>query len=310
MSILISFRPSHCFDRIHAARVITRDGIDINDTVTALSPLIPDVARSHAFMHETMEDTSLLNRVLYDQGSIFSGIQVFTTGQVGCYKAHVAVWEQIPVNETWMVLEGDAVVLPETVAQLQQLLSAVTDEYEYINLVHSNHIVNSNPSPVTLILSECPRFAYDCHVTGMIAYLVTYSGAQKLLQHAFPIQVPVDVYVTTFRDYTDPSFTFAFTELCFFGMTGRASLVGHDCFYCKLPRTGTGMLELLVGLTVGSLLLGILGTLTCWCYLHTIPGCRLAGSCIQPCLSPKRQCPMDDPAVAEHMLAELQTDRV
>eukprot|EP00961_Rhodomonas_salina_P164560 2217122-Rhodomonas_salina.2 len=253
-----------------------------------------------------MDNASLLNRVLFHQRSALSGKQVFTTGQVGCYKAHVAIWRQIPPNETWLVLEHDAVVLPHTIGLLRQLTHSVSDEYEYINLLHRYPVPTAITSPVTELLRECPRYQYDCTPLHTTAYLLTHSGAQKLLQHAFPIEVPVDWYIATLRDYNDPSFTYAFTAHGFFGLSGRPSQVGHRCFICKLPTTALGMICFLTALTLGSLLLGVLGTISWGRYRRTAQRRPRTDDSIHKSLGPDAliECLSEDTGIADRMLDE------
>eukprot|EP00961_Rhodomonas_salina_P261645 3536284-Rhodomonas_salina.1 len=174
-----------------------------------------------------MAGASLLNRVLYAHDLVYTGKQVFTDGQVGIYRAHVAVWAQVPLGETWLVLESDMVVVPETVGLILELESAAHGAYDYINIVPTNAVRNAEPSAVTPLLQECPPGDKECKVTGACAYLVTGIGARKLLQHAEPIELPVDWYVTTMRDFSDASFRLAFTERGFFGAVNHHSLVGH-----------------------------------------------------------------------------------
>ena len=283
---------------VDRVRVIAQPHVNLTALREGLAPLGAEFRRAPAFMHETMAGASLLNRVLYAHDAIYSGKQVFTAGQVGVYRAHVAVWEEMPPDETWLVLESDMVALPETVGLIAELEAAAGAAYDYLNLVPTNVVHNAEPSPVTPLLRECPPGDHECQVMGACAYLVTGLGARKLLRHATPIEMPLDWYVTTMHDFSDASFRMAFTDRGFFGSLKHESLVGHVRVRFLLPETADGVRWFLLELSLGCLALGVLGTLAC--------GLLLRGS---PCgAAPPHDCPSDDPEAAAPMLAAPPPD--
>lgn len=223
-----------------AARVISAGGeAAVVALLVALHTALPpgtDVAAAPAVTDARMSDAALFPRLLAAAGARVDERQIFDSSVLGVYFAHMLVWQQVPPNETWLVLEDDAVVPnPELLAQ--QLSSVLGTGYDLVNLAPNHPPLGSTPSDEHAQLRECPRHDPACVVIGTLAYLVTHEGAQKLLAHAVPPEVAVDWYVSSVRDYLDASFTLAFAAPpLLLHPSGRRSTIDHRCFLCKLPR--------------------------------------------------------------------------
>lgn len=258
--LLLLFFPVREALFISAARIITPDraASERGDLYRDVASFVPDTGTSPAVMNASMEHASLLNRYLYDQGSRLDGFQIMDTRVMGCYLAHLAVWEQIPPGETWLILEDDAVMLPgaDTLLQAMQMRP-----YKYVNLAPTRTPPRRITSPHSGMLRECAVGDPGCYVLSTAAYLLTYEGALIARRHALPAEVCVDYYLSSLRDYTDPSFTYAFTENPLFGSNGRRSLIGHFCVHCQLPRTDQLLVLFLIILVVIVFTAGILVSL-------------------------------------------------
>lgn len=112
-----------------------------------------------------------------------------TPGDVGCYHAHLAVWQAFldggaPVA---LVLEDDVVFHPEFLPALAQALR-VGDHWDYLQL---NRIRAKQPIQQGLV-GNWRLNAYLGPATGMAAYLITRDLAARLLPQMLPIRQPID----------------------------------------------------------------------------------------------------------------------
>lgn len=253
---------------ISAVRIIT-PSYDTASTIITNSLLrehIPDAGWSPAFMNVDMTSVSLLNRVLYENGVHFTGKQIANTRQAGCFLAHLFVWQSIPPGETWLIMEDDAVVFDDSVYMLAQVMRQIgacvsKDRYDVINFAPS--VVRNAPTCVpdrgnnmSVCVRECPRDDRSCFVLGAVAYVITYSGAQKLIKHALPMELTLDWYMTLFASFVDPEFQYGFVDAVF-GHSGRPSRIGYNCILCNLPQTGLGMVAFLSILSLLSFGVGV-----------------------------------------------------
>jgi hypothetical protein len=222
-----------------AARVITTGGdpavVALLVALSAALPLDTDIATFPAVVGANMADAALFARLLAAVGARVDERQIFDERGLGAHLSHARVWAQVPRNATWLIFEDDA-VLANPAAFVDVLPSLLATPYDLVNLAPNHPPLGHVPSPVHTQLRECARHDPACVVIGTRAYLLTYEGAQKLLVHASPPEVAVDWYVSSVRDYLDASFAIAFLPQPLFGISGRASTIGHHCLLCKLPR--------------------------------------------------------------------------
>jgi len=222
-----------------AARVIAAArGPAVLALLAVLRAALPpdtDVDTAPAVLDANMDVAALFPRLLAAAGARLDGKQIFDERVLGAYLAHAQVWAQVPPGATWLVLEDDA-LLPDAAQLARALPTLLETPYDYVNLAPTWPPLGSQPSLWHPGLRECPRNDIGCAVLGSFAYLVTHAGAQKLLAHARPPEVAVDWYVSSLRDFLDPSFALAFVTEPLFATGGRPSTIGHHCLLCRLPR--------------------------------------------------------------------------
>ena len=129
-------------------------------------------------------------------------------GEVGCALSHIRMWQRLIrecIDEV-LILEDD-VLLGEMFLHVLRHRSRFPADWELINFVtDAPHIPFGNP--ICDIYKVC-RFQGWANRTG--AYLINRRGAQKLLNHAFPIRWPADgitgrIYITELVSYgIDPN---------------------------------------------------------------------------------------------------------
>jgi glycosyl transferase family 25 len=113
-------------------------------------------------------------------------------GEIGCYMSHARCWEQIVAQDIdyALILEDDAILTPEIKGFIAKLADS-TQEWDYIKLSHGRkpkNILNAIDLGDGLSLGQCIKLPST--TTGQ---LVSLAGANKLLEHAYPIARPIDI---------------------------------------------------------------------------------------------------------------------
>ncbi len=146
--------------------------------------------------------------------------------------------------------QEDVIIKAAQAHALRNLVEEAGGAYHHINLMPTFSVAHSVRSPSSTALRECPPGDPRCFVLGAQAYLLTHDGAQMLRRHAHPVDLPVDWYLTTLRDFLEPGFHAAFVEQGLFSTSGRPSTIGHECLLCNLPHDAPGMLALFAGIAL------------------------------------------------------------
>eukprot|EP00961_Rhodomonas_salina_P282438 3816421-Rhodomonas_salina.1 len=179
----------------------------------------------------SMTGSSLQTQLLFAYGEKLTSKQLLNPNMLAAYEAHVAAWRLVPENATWLILEDDAVVEQHTIKRLQLLLHSLKGGVDFINLWPFREVVQGSVwSNASVLLRECPSTAPLCHVLGQVAYIITYQGAQLLLRHALPPELPIDWYTESVHMLLDHTFRHTFTASRVFGHAGKGLFSWYHCF--------------------------------------------------------------------------------
>lgn len=220
--------------KVSAARVITADP---TTDITAVRDVIRDSRLFPAVTNASMWQTTLFHRVMHGMDRVYTGYQVQNAAVVGCFLAHLNLWESIPHGETWMVFEDDAVIDNETLARVGGVLLSVRDRYyDFINLAPRRVPAVAARSTLSPLLRYCPHHVPGCEILGTTAYLITHDGARKLSAQfraaGSRVDVPVDVFVAVMRSHMDASFVMGASHEALFRTSRRPSTIGHEFALC------------------------------------------------------------------------------
>lgn len=123
-----------------------------------------------------------------------NGQTALTRGEIGCYLSHMRLWKHI-LEENKLVtaiFEDDA----DIPADLMEWVGSAMHYFGMWDLVYLGY--NWNPA-VDAIQDVAdfvlPKISDHYHV--LIGYLITATGASKLIENALPIRMPVDCYVAS-----------------------------------------------------------------------------------------------------------------
>lgn len=118
-------------------------------------------------------------------------------GQLGCYASHYLLWQKcIELNHPIIILEDDALIYPKPFMDIVNNIELLTKKYECIRLFD-----NKRPHFFKLkqmILSHTSIYKFSKGHMSTTGYLLTPSGAQKLLQHSNKWYMAVDIYMDRF----------------------------------------------------------------------------------------------------------------
>lgn len=194
------------------------------------------------------EDNALKYLTFYTRYLMLSGrhdhMQLSNPGMLGCFLSHVRLWTSIRPNETVAIFEEDAYIDFVSAERMQILSRDVTRlglTWDVL-LLESGHNLIASGEWVSLgsLAATClyePGHAKMCTWFGTRGYLMTYKGAQHLLQFVYPISVQVDALMGLVATFS-PGFHMIWTRqdiahLRLFHMTG----VWDACFKCYLPAS-------------------------------------------------------------------------
>lgn len=139
-----------------------------------------------------------LNRPRYEH-RMFNSL-----GAVGCYLSHLSVAQKI-VNDNLphaLVLEDDGIPNKDAKSKLEKMFSAGTMPTD-----GDFYILSAAFLPNGMIKSvNNDWFRLYNIFFGMQAYILTNSGARKILANAFPFEMHVDAYVGTLASIPEKDF--------------------------------------------------------------------------------------------------------
>lgn len=160
--------------------LVQRSGIEYERISGVLGAALSDQEK------ETLVDSSQYNRIMSIPAD---------NGSIGCYMSHIKVWKEFLKSQYKyaIVMEDDVTFDPAKFANVVSSIKTHTfGEWDIIsfNLAHDGwpvHIHNITGTEHSLV-----KYRRRISLTG--CYMITRSGAIKLLKKALPIKMPVDYY--------------------------------------------------------------------------------------------------------------------
>ena len=123
-------------------------------------------------------------------------MQLSTPAMLGCMLSHLQIWRSVRPHEMIAVFEEDAYidrVSAQRMAALSRDMASVGSTWDVL-LLESGHslIATGRWRHIGEYAATCNRsLDSPCTWFGTRGYLITHSGAQHLLRHAYPISVQV-----------------------------------------------------------------------------------------------------------------------
>ena len=117
--------------------------------------------------------------------------------QLGCYSSHYLLWEKcVSLNEPIIVLEDDAVIIPDQFLNFYNNIQNVKSDYQCIRLFY-----NQTKKSKFLVVENFDAFEIIKFLKGpmyTVGYYLTPAGAEKFLENSGEWILPVDIYMDRF----------------------------------------------------------------------------------------------------------------
>ncbi len=115
--------------------------------------------------------------------------------EIGCFLSHYKIWQKMVHDNTEMalVIESDAVFSEEALKSINKV-AGLDNGWDLIMMFYRECFPSFWNQKKITDASNLVKFANKCACTT--AYLLTLSGAKKLIDRAMPISLPVDDYMT------------------------------------------------------------------------------------------------------------------
>lgn len=117
-----------------------------------------------------------------------NALRFLSNGSIGCILSHVKVYNQI-INKGIkysLILEDDIIITNQTYIALNNLLKEIPSDFDILYLASNNSENNNLLSRISdsLYIPLYPR-------SGQYAYLISETGARKLIKNIFPVKIVV-----------------------------------------------------------------------------------------------------------------------
>lgn len=167
-------------------------------------------------------------------------MQLSTPAMLGCLLSHIRLWESVLPNETIAVFEEDAYidrVSSERMHSLSYDMRGIAS-WDVLMLESGQRLISSGEwQYIGDLAATCSSNSTPCTWFGTRGYLITYSGAQHLLRHVYPISVQVDALMGLVAAFS-PGFNMYWTrENIAHIRLFHISSVWDACIKCYLPTT-------------------------------------------------------------------------
>ena len=123
-----------------------------------------------------------------------SHYEIDSAGAVGCSLSHFRAWRSLLDSgaPAMVIFEDDTRVPPDFRQRLTQLLHDLPPKWDIVQFYNTRYnggVFGCQPDPTRQPWSTCEN------IMGAFAYMISPSGAQKMLKDAFPIELHVDAYM-------------------------------------------------------------------------------------------------------------------
>jgi len=165
-----------------------------------------------------------------------SHAQLSSWGAVGCYMSHVLTWlSMIESNEPYCaVFEDDVSLIDNFKEEFQKRMQFVPEDADVI-ILGAMH--NFSPIKYNEYFNKIDGVFFGLH-----AYIITNSGAKKILNNAFPIEVQLDSNIS-YTGFLDNVKLYDMPGMC--SQKTHVSSIQKDCRVCNLTDSNIKLLFIL-----------------------------------------------------------------
>ncbi|MDT0596431.1 glycosyltransferase family 25 protein [Glaciecola petra] len=147
-----------------------------------------DYIRIPAVDGEQLSEQAIQTHTKADYRDYYKTLRV---GEIGCYLSHRKCWERVLEKSLdYAIILEDDFVLEEDLGSLPELLSNIEQSWDCIKLLEYPEKRNAVQS---FAYGDKTLFRYDKIPSRTCAYVISKSGASKMLKHSEKVGRPVDI---------------------------------------------------------------------------------------------------------------------
>jgi GR25 family glycosyltransferase involved in LPS biosynthesis len=160
-----------------------------------------------------------------------------TKGAIGCYLSHYKIWQKIIENNlnNVLILEDDINTIIDY-EKIKQYIDAIPEDYDIAMLswfkLWFDPLENKNKKN---IINKYWYKYNSVNVYSCGSYLISKSGAEKLIKNAFPICYQVDGYINIITNI-DPNFNRYISTKSIFNQINLGSDIQINCKECDITE--------------------------------------------------------------------------
>jgi glycosyl transferase family 25 len=162
-----------------------------------------------------------------------SHYEIDAGGAIGASLSHIAAWEKLLASSApaMIVFEDDIELKPGLTDRLTQVISQLPAEWDVVQFENTNFgngVHGCKPDPAMAPWYNCTS------LMGAHAYMISRSGAKKLLEKAYPIEMHIDAYMAFMSRMGH--IKMIWNPLIQIDQAGQTSDIAHgDCMLCNVP---------------------------------------------------------------------------
>jgi glycosyl transferase family 25 len=189
---------------------------------------------------------------------------ISTKGMIGCYLSHTKIWKKV-VDENidyCFIFEDDAIPIASS-SKIQKFLLEIPKDWDFVFLGFTiPGFYENNDVLVGNDILKVNSILFGAH-----AYIISNSGAKKLLSKAFPISDQVDNYFSYMFMYNNVN-AYRPTRSLFEQQNLEGSSLQDDCLKCKINRFSNTTIAMLIAIVV--IIFFVFFILMCQCLYKNI----------------------------------------
>jgi glycosyl transferase family 25 len=175
--------------------------------------------------------TTLHTRFLLENQSYRCSHQLLNTlGAIGCYLSHIKCWKEM-IKKGYsgvFIFEDDLELVPNFTEKISKIMENIPDDCDLLSFGYVK-ILKQHPFKNSIEMSKS-------NYLGTQGYYITKQGAEKLLQHIFPIEIQIDGYLSMMNYFNYINIYFTDKTLVTQNNINGSSINYIDCYKCYLPN--------------------------------------------------------------------------
>ena len=194
-----------------------------------------DAVNGKSISNEEIYKLLTMNSILSLYHNSHLDTDIRSKGAIGCYLSHYNIWKDMISNnyKNVIILEDDTSTIVDSEI-IMKYINSLPHDYDIGFMNYYNYNLKNS-----ILLHENENWCYSKDYAFFLTdcYILSNSGAKKLIEKAIPISDQVDAYIHTIAT-VNPNFKRYFSNKPLFkqNTVDFGTDIQNDCFKCKLNR--------------------------------------------------------------------------